>query len=45
MCYRCRAEQAERERDEARREVERLKTILWAINDAVLAMERGGESG
>ena len=51
VCYRCRVEQAERERDEARREVEalraeveRLKTVLRAINGGALA-ERGGESG
>ena len=31
VCYRCRAEQAERERDEARREVERLRERLDAL--------------
>ena len=31
------------ENQRLRAEVERLKTILWAINDAILAMERGGD--
>jgi len=36
-------EDALAENQRLRAEVERLKTILWAINDAILAMERGGD--